>query len=315
MHELELLRPIGLLLVACQAPAPVASSATALSANSEPTSAVLAAPSSNAAPPELDAPKLAPPPACSPADWAPRTLPALLERGKGPQSGRADQAGAARVMFDAECTDSPNGPGANPNESAEVDGLVIQLRTATPAGSSGRGWSGNQCSFSLRLADGSGSPVELGGSDVPPFNTINAVVRSGSAAWLSIGFNGYAREFPKGGNRVVAVDLCKGSVVWRSKDATSNGGLLLLGDYLVAPYGFTSERRYVYVLDAHSGKVIQKLPVIENICPSKSWAPNWHPGERCDAPGQAVGAATAPRVEDGFFLVDTNTGSSLFHFK
>jgi hypothetical protein len=95
----------------------------------------------------------------------------------------------------------------------------------------------------------------------------------------------------------------------------SNGGLLLLDDYLVSPYGFTSERRFVYVLDSHSGDVVQKLPVIENVCPSKSWAPHWHPGERCDAPGQAVGAATAPRVEGGAFLVDTNTGSSAFGFR
>ena len=149
-----------------------------------------------------------------------------------------------------------------------------------------------------------------------PTNTslISALVRAGSAAWLSLSFNGYTREFPRGGNRIIAVDLCDGRVVWQSKDAMSNGGLLLLGDYLVSPFGFTSERRYVYVLDARSGSVVQKLPVVENICPSKSWAPNWHPGERCDAPGQAVGAATNPRVEGGVFLIDTNTGSASFQF-
>jgi hypothetical protein len=97
------------------------------------------------------------------------------------------------------------------------------------------------------------------------------------------------------------------AVVW-----ALNGGLLLLGDYLVSPFGFTSERRFVFVLDAHTGNVVQKLPVVENICPSKSWAPNWHAGERCDSPGQAVGAATNPRVEGGVFLVDTNTGSASF---
>jgi hypothetical protein len=132
--------------------------------------------------------------------------------------------------------------------------------------------------------------------------------------WLSLGFNGYAREFPKGGNRVIAIDLCEGRVVWQSKDAVSNGGLLLLGPYLITAYGFTSERRYVYVLDSHSGSLVQKLPVIENVCPSKAWAPHWQPGERCDAPGQSVGAATHPRVEEGVFMVDTNTGSSAFHF-
>jgi outer membrane protein assembly factor BamB len=164
------------------------------------------------------------------------------------------------------------------------------------------------------LANGAGVPVVLGEDRVPPFNTIRAVIRSGSAVWLSIGFNGYTREFPAGGNRILALDLCQGKVIWQSADSLSNGGLLLLGDYLVAPYGFTSERRFVFVLDAHSGKVIQKLPVLENVCPSKRWLPHWQPGERCDAPGQLVGAATWPRVDGGYLYVDTNTGSAKFGF-
>jgi hypothetical protein len=84
-----------------------------------------------------------------------------------------------------------------------------------------------------------------------------------------------------------------------------------MGDYLVSAYGFTDERRYVYVLDAHSGTVVQRLPVVENICPRKEFA-NY---KVCDVPGQVVGAASSPRVEDGLFLVDTNIGSSAFQFK
>ncbi|HET9931396.1 MAG TPA: hypothetical protein VFQ35_11935 [Polyangiaceae bacterium] len=264
---------------------------------------------------------------CKPADWTPRELPPLLERGKGApsssacarpgcaESTRPDQAGPGGALLERACTDSPEvtaGPAPAP---VVVDGVELRVLSTTPAGKSGRNWAGNRCAFGLRLADGSGTAVELGPEHVPAFNTITAVVRSGSAVWLSVGFNGYTKEFPGGGNRVIAVDLCAGRVVWQSKDAMSNGGLLLLDDYLISPFGFTSERRFVYVLDARSGSVLQKLPVIENVCPSKSWAPNWHPGERCDAPGQAVGAATQPRVEDGLFYVDTNTGSSAFHFK
>jgi hypothetical protein len=196
-----------------------------------------------------------------------------------------------------------------------LDGVEIHLISATPAGSSGRKWTGNQCAFDIRLAVGSGATIRVGPDEVPPFSTVSALVRAGSAAWLSIGFNGYTAEFPKGGNRIIALDLCNGRVVWKSKDAMSNGGLLLLDDYLISPYGFTSEHRFVFVLDSHSGVVIQKLPVVENVCPSKSWAPHWHPGDRCDAAGQRVGAATDPRVEGGVFLVDTNTGSASFQFQ
>jgi len=249
---------------------------------------------------------------CAAADWTSRARPPLLKAGKGPACPRSDRNGAAETLFLAQCSDSPTGPGAAPAAPIVIDGVELRLASTSPAGTSGRGWTGNQCTFELRLADGSGKAVLLGAEDVPPFNTVSALVRSGSAVWLSVGFNGYAREFPKGGNRVLALDLCEGRVVWRSKDATSNGGLLLVDDYLVSPYGFTNEARSVFVFDAHSGQQLQKLPVLENICPSKSWAPHWHPGERCDAPGQRVGAATNPRIEGGAFLVDTNTGSAAF---
>lgn len=261
---------------------------------------------------------VAPPPApavCTPADWSPRALPPLLEVGKSSTHSRADQSGNEQLLFDAECTDAPDGPRQASSAPQVVDGVVVELAQRSPAGKSGRGWSGDQCQFVVKLADGSGKPTRLGAQDVPPFTTITALVRAGSAVYLSVGFNGYSKEFPAGGNRVLAVDACEGRVAWRSQDAISNGGLLLLGDYLLAPYGFTSERRYLHVLDAHDGRMVQKLPVLENICPSKSWAPHHHPGDRCDAPGQLVGAAQAPRVEGGLLLVDTNTGSAAFSFR
>lgn len=301
------------LAFACEPRAPASSPPASPGATT--TSPASASPASAPAP----IPAAAPPlqiarPECNPADWTPRALPALLERGKGAPSARSIQAASQRIKLDG-CTDSPGAAPAASSQPEVVDGVEIRVRSVTEAGKSGRNWSGNRCTFELRLVDGSGAPVVLGEEHVPPFNTVTALVRSGSAAWVSIGFNGYTKEFPSGGNRVVAVDLCAGRVSWQSKDGVSNGGLLLVDDYLVAPYGFTSERRFVHVLDARSGNLVQKLPVIENVCPSKSWAPNWHPGERCDAPGQAVGAATEPRIEDGLFYVDTNTGSAAFHFK
>lgn len=255
------------------------------------------------------------PPACTPVDWSPRALAPLLAPGKTPVSSQGDRAGAAELTFSRECTDAPDGPSSDSASPLVVDGVEIRLVSAVAAGKSGRGWAGNQCNFEVRLANGAGLPTRLGEKEIPPFNTVNAVVRAGSAAFIGIAFNGYSAEFPKGGNHVVAVDLCAGRVAWQSASSTSNAGLLLLDDYLIAPYGFTRERRYVYVFDARSGSVIQKLPVLENICPSKSWAPNHKPGDRCDAPGQSVGAATLPRVEGGLFLVDTNTGSASFQFR
>jgi hypothetical protein len=280
--------------VLAAAPAPLSSNAAPVSASAAP------APNQGAVVP-----------ACTAADWSTHPLPPLLEPGKAPDPSRPDRGGSEVRGFE-ECGDGPNGPGAG-SGGAVIDGVSVRVAAVTPAGSSGRAWPGNQCTFELRLANGAGQRVVLGPDAVPPFNTITSLVRSGSAAWVGVSFNGYTREFPKGGNRVIAVDLCTGKLAWTSPDSTSNTDLLLLGDYLATAFGFTSEKRFVHVLDARSGKLVQKLKVVENVCPSKSWAPNWNGGP-CDRPGQDVGAARGPRVEGGLFLLDTNTGSAAFQF-
>ena len=101
----------------------------------------------------------------------------------------------------------------------------------------------------------------------------------------------------------------------KSKDSMSNGGLLLLDDYLVSPYGFTSERRFVYVLDAHSGHVVQKLPVVENVCPSKSWAPHWHSGERCDVVRPRTCSIDEDRCREAFTLIGPDGPESVGIFE
>ena len=78
---------------------------------------------------------------------------------------------------------------------------------------------------------------------------------------MSKNFNGDAGEYPQGGNNVIALDACDGTVKWRSPNLTSSGPIMLLGDYLVTGYGFTGESHYVYVLNAHTGAVVQKLLV------------------------------------------------------
>lgn len=260
-------------------------------------------------------------PPCEAFDWTPRALPSLLrplkpaQLANAPRSPRPDQAAAEQGAFDSECQDAPDGPSGRSPTRVTIDGVSFDLSSTIPGGQSGRGWSGNQCEFSARLADGSGTAVRLTAATVPPFNSIHSVARAGSAVFVSVSFNGYSKEFPGGGNRILALDLCAGRVVWQSPNNTSNGGLLLLNDYLIAPYGFTSEQRSLFVLDARSGTVVQRLPIVENICPSERWAHNWHRGEACDAPGQKVGAATNPRVASGLLLVDTNTGSAAFQFE
>jgi hypothetical protein len=251
---------------------------------------------------------------CPVFDWSKRSLEPILTPGKKPNPALSDRMDTDALAFEGACADAPVRPPSDSLPPYVRNGVKLSVKRADPAGTSGRKWVGNQCTFELELNDGSGRSVELGPDVVPPFNSITSLAVSGSAVWVELSFNGYTREFPKGGNRVVAVDLCEGRVVWKSRDGTSNGGIRLFGDYLVTAFGFTSERRFVYVLDARSGAQIQKLPVVENMCPSKVWAPNWDGGP-CDAPGQRVGAASHPRIEGGLLVVDTNTGSSTFEVK
>ncbi|HEX5100016.1 MAG TPA: hypothetical protein VFV94_10975 [Polyangiaceae bacterium] len=264
----------------------------------------------SAAPPPAPPPLELAAPACTPADWSPHAVAPLLAPGTRGNPAYADQPAHETPAFDPECTDAPGGPSGT-GAPVVIDGVELRLTSVTRAGFSGRQWAGNQCALELRLAGGAGHPVTLGPEQLPPFNAVLSLVRAGSAAWLTVGYNGYTREFPKGSNRVIALDLCDGKVVWTSPNSRSNTSLLLVGDALVTAYGFTSERHFVYVLDPRSGAVVQKLPVVENQCPSKAWAPNYS-GGGCDAPGQRVGAATRPRIEDMLFVVDTNTGSATF---
>jgi hypothetical protein len=126
-----------------------------------------------------------------------------------------------------------------------------------------------------------------------------------------VSYNGYAREFPAGGNYVLALDLCRGEVAWKSASGTANGGLLLLGDHLVTAYGFTAEPRFVFVFNARSGALLQKLPVVESVCPRPDVADGCDKN-CCDRPGQRVGRAASPHISEGRLVVETNMGYAAF---
>ena len=141
--------------------------------------------------------------------------------------------------------------------------LRFSVLTARFAGKSGRQWEGGHCSFGVELMGYEPSPpaVVLEAPIVPPFNELNSVEREGSATWLGLSFNGYAREFNRQGCRVVAVDLCAGEVRWVSPDLRSNGPIMRYGEYLITAYGFTAEPDFLYVFDKRTGRQVQRLSV------------------------------------------------------
>ncbi|MBM4358331.1 MAG: hypothetical protein FJ096_09510 [Deltaproteobacteria bacterium] len=73
----------------------------------------------------------------------------------------------------------------------------------------------------------------------------------------------YSKEAGGRCSDVVAVDMRRPAleVLWRSKFLVSNGPILVIGDYLVTGYGFTSEPDFVHVLDRKTGKVLHRTRV------------------------------------------------------
>ncbi|MBI2568852.1 MAG: hypothetical protein HYV63_17675 [Candidatus Schekmanbacteria bacterium] len=221
---------------------------------------------------------------CTPAIWAPARAPAKPLLGS-PAFVRSsdmivsfrlnDVAPRARLIGDGGitpettpwwgplhgCSDSPSGELAEPGASVLHEGtnLRIEIVSVEPAGTSGRHWPGARCAY--RLADPTDSSlyVTLSREVVPAFNEIVAVAREGAAIWAGLSFNGYAREIQGSGNVVVAADLCRHEIVWRSGNLVSNAALLRLGPYLIAGYGFTGEKRNLTVFASRTGTVVQRV--------------------------------------------------------
>lgn len=60
---------------------------------------------------------------------------------------------------------------------------------------------------------------------------------------------------------LVAYDPKAKEVRWRTKNLVSNGRFLIHGDYIVAGYGFTAEKDFIYVVSRNDGSILQKVPL------------------------------------------------------
>lgn len=181
----------------------------------------------------------------------------------GPPDGRASSGGRDIWRTFMDCTDSPQGarPAVGLSVTDPVSSLTVRITRVEDMGKTGRGWPGVRCSVRIEDTADPARFVEFGRDDVPAFNQVGAIVRDGDSIFVAFHFNGYASEIQRRGNRVVAADLCRHAVVWRSRDLVSNTDLLLDGEYLITGYGFTAEPDFLYVLDRRTGTIVQKLPL------------------------------------------------------
>lgn len=85
-----------------------------------------------------------------------------------------------------------------------------------------------------------------------------AVLRDG-ILYIGCIYNGYADGFPEN-CFLIAYDIEKDEVLWRSENQTYNSNnFILKDDVIICGYGFTAEDDYIYQIDVNSGKVIDKI--------------------------------------------------------
>ena len=155
-------------------------------------------------------------------------------------------------------------PGGKPSDAkgqtiAAGNNVAIIITDAVAAGKTGRGWAGTHCAFKLVDITDPNKWAELPLDKVPAFNAPTAIVRDGDRVYIDLNWNGYAKEAHGEGNIVVALDLAAHTELWRSKNMVSNGAMMLIDGSLVTGYGFTAEAHFLVVLDAATGKQLQKI--------------------------------------------------------
>ncbi len=81
----------------------------------------------------------------------------------------------------------------------------------------------------------------------------------GNVLYFDATYNGYANITKNKTGYMVAIDVLKGHALWTSPAlTTSYGGFVVVNDHIVTGYGFTAEPDFLYLLNRHTGEVVQK---------------------------------------------------------
>ena len=81
--------------------------------------------------------------------------------------------------------------------------------------------------------------------------------------YVSHAINGYAKEVQNQTGYISALQPKTGKLLWRSAPLTNNADTFVeTADALVCGYGFTAEPDFLYVLDKHTGKRVQTVPLV-----------------------------------------------------
>ncbi len=79
--------------------------------------------------------------------------------------------------------------------------------------------------------------------------------------YIACGHNTYASSEPDS-SYIIAINPNSKNVIWRSEPLVSNAlNFRIVGDTIICGYGFTAEDDYIYLLDVHTGKTIDRIKV------------------------------------------------------
>ena len=96
--------------------------------------------------------------------------------------------------------------------------------------------------------------------------TVLATLLAGPTLYYNEACQTYAKDAGGKCSQVVAVDVSGAAPKerWRSAPLASNAPIVKYGPWLLTGYGFTAEKHYLTVLNAATGKIVQKLTVAKS---------------------------------------------------
>jgi hypothetical protein len=83
---------------------------------------------------------------------------------------------------------------------------------------------------------------------------------------------GYARDSAGRNGYLTGIDLDTGRVTWRSPSLVANAGnFVVVNGMIVSGYGFTSERDWLYLVDARTGRIRDRV-AIPSMAETLAWS-------------------------------------------
>ena len=107
------------------------------------------------------------------------------------------------------------------------------------------------------------NPPDTGNSGFEEFTETEVLYQKAvnNILYVALGHRTYAAAQPHTGY-ILAIDMETGKLLWKSEEQVMNAYNFILGkDTLIAGYGFTDEPDYIYVLDLHTGKILEQRKV------------------------------------------------------